>query len=63
MPVADHGSVPICIDDVLVIFNPGRNLGLDGLGEQAMDSVANDVGQSISGCCGWHRQRFGVTVH
>ncbi len=59
MSVADDLTTALIVDHVLVRFDPAANLGLDGLAQQSLGTVAKNLGQHILRSRGRHFQPTG----
>src|SRR5262249_28534178 len=54
MAIADDLAAAGGIPAVLVTVDPVGNFGFDGLGEQVLGALAEDVGEDILGLGQWH---------
>jgi len=62
--VSDDLSVAVIIAAVLVSFDPVGDLGVDGLGEQLLGALSEDIGEDIVGVWQWHDTNvIGRKVH
>src|SRR5262249_29993194 len=60
--VADDLAASGGIAAVLVAVDPVGDLGLDGLGEQLLGALAEEVGEDVLGLGQWHDPRFGGSI-
>src|SRR5262249_39040489 len=56
--IADDLAATGGVAAVLVAVDPVGDLGLDGLGEQLLGALAEEVGEDILGLGQWHDPRF-----
>jgi hypothetical protein len=62
--IANHLASARGIAAVLVTVNPVSNLGLDGLGQQLLDALAENVGKDILSLGQWYDPNLsGRTIH
>jgi len=60
--IADDQAVALVIQDIRPLGDPGIDLGLDGVGQEAACPLPEDVRQDVRGSGGWKRDRIGGSV-